>query len=145
MLTGDLGHTAQEIGFNCGVISRNEQENEIFKLEATDCQDLSDQIRDYSKKIKENHQKGKQVSLVISGKAFTLANNKLDEGTIQCFQRQILLESDSVILYRSSPKQKAEVVSLVKNLNKDPKLTLAIGDGFNDVNMIQTAHIGIGV
>ena len=55
---------------------------------------------------------------------------------IQCFQRQVLLEADSVILYRSSPKQKAEVVSLVKTLTKNSQLTLAIGDGFNDVNMI---------
>jgi P-type E1-E2 ATPase len=29
--------------------------------------------------------------------------------------------------------------------NTDGKITLAIGDGANDVNMIQQAHIGIGV
>ena len=37
------------------------------------------------------------------------------------------------------------MVNLVKNLQKGNKLTLAIGDGFNDVNMIQSAHIGIGI
>ena len=52
------------------------------------------------------------------------------------FQTEILLAADSVILYRSSPKQKALVVNLVKGLLKGKKLTLAIGDGFNDVNMI---------
>ena len=42
-----------------------------------------------------------------------------------------------------TPKQKAEVVRLIKsNLNK---ITVAIGDGANDVNMIQEAHIGIGI
>lgn len=42
-----------------------------------------------------------------------------------------------------TPKQKAEVVRLIKtHLNK---ITLAIGDGSNDVNMIQEAHIGIGI
>jgi magnesium-transporting ATPase (P-type) len=44
---------------------------------------------------------------------------------------------------RVSPKEKADVVRLVKdNLGK---ITLAIGDGANDVNMIQEAHIGIGI
>ena len=36
MLTGDLGHTAQEIGFNCGVMSRDETLNELFKLESVE-------------------------------------------------------------------------------------------------------------
>ena len=48
---------------------------------------------------------------------------------------------EAVICCRVTPKQKAEVVRLVKNnLNK---ITLSIGDGANDVNMIQEAHIGI--
>lgn len=44
---------------------------------------------------------------------------------------------------RVSPLQKALVVKLVKkNL---PSLTLAIGDGANDVSMIQAAHVGVGI
>jgi len=54
-----------------------------------------------------------------------------------------MTKCDSVISCRLSPTQKAHVVRLVKhNLNK---ITLAIGDGANDVNMIQEAHIGIGI
>jgi P-type E1-E2 ATPase len=41
------------------------------------------------------------------------------------------------------PIQKADVVKLIKNKLK--KLTLAIGDGANDVPMINAAHIGIGL
>eukprot|EP00667_Euglena_gracilis_P000434 EG_transcript_434 len=48
-----------------------------------------------------------------------------------------------VVACRVSPKQKAEVVTLVKTKKK--KITLAIGDGANDVGMIQQAHIGIGI
>lgn len=49
----------------------------------------------------------------------------------------------SVICCRSTPNQKAEVVKFVKKyLNKT---TLAIGDGGNDVNMIQAADIGVGI
>ena len=43
-----------------------------------------------------------------------------------------------------SPIQKAEVVGLVKQSNKGD-ITLAIGDGANDVAMIQKAHIGVGI
>lgn len=42
-----------------------------------------------------------------------------------------------------SPKQKAEVVELVKQ--SLDTITLAIGDGANDVGMIQTAHVGVGI
>lgn len=44
---------------------------------------------------------------------------------------------------RVSPLQKALVVKLVKkNL---PAILLAIGDGANDVSMIQAAHVGVGI
>ncbi len=50
---------------------------------------------------------------------------------------------ESVVCCRVTPRQKALVVRLIKeSLNK---ITLAIGDGANDVNMIQEAHIGVGL
>jgi len=49
-----------------------------------------------------------------------------------------------VLACRVSPKQKAEVVLMIKNKNPT-KTTLAIGDGANDVNMITAAHLGIGI
>jgi len=56
-----------------------------------------------------------------------------------------LCEKANVVLAcRVSPKQKAEVVHLVKARNPD-KTTLAIGDGANDVNMITSAHVGVGI
>lgn len=55
----------------------------------------------------------------------------------------IMTKCESVICCRVSPKEKADVVRLVKN--NLGKITLAIGDGANDVNMIQEAHIGIGL
>lgn len=44
---------------------------------------------------------------------------------------------------RVSPLQKSEVVEMVKKQVK--VITLAIGDGANDVGMIQTAHVGVGI
>lgn len=44
---------------------------------------------------------------------------------------------------RVSPLQKSEVVEMVKKQVK--VITLAIGDGANDVGMIQSAHVGVGI
>lgn len=49
----------------------------------------------------------------------------------------------SLSLCRVSPLQKSEIVDMVKKHVK--AITLAIGDGANDVGMIQTAHVGVGI
>ncbi len=48
------------------------------------------------------------------------------------------------MVYRCSPADKGRIGLIVRENFKD-KITLAIGDGANDVNMIQTAHIGVGI
>ena len=59
---------------------------------------------------------------------------------------QILSHMRSIIVYRSSPSQKAEIVKFIRNHKSFGKpITAAIGDGANDVNMIQSAHIGFGI
>jgi phospholipid-transporting ATPase len=52
--------------------------------------------------------------------------------------------SSVVLACRVSPKQKAQIVTLVRK-TKGNITTLAIGDGANDVNMITAAHVGIGI
>uniref|UniRef100_A0A8D3D7I8 Phospholipid-transporting ATPase n=1 Tax=Scophthalmus maximus TaxID=52904 RepID=A0A8D3D7I8_SCOMX len=49
----------------------------------------------------------------------------------------------TVICCRVTPLQKAQVVQLVKKYKQ--AITLAIGDGANDVSMIKAAHIGVGI
>lgn len=48
-----------------------------------------------------------------------------------------------VVCCRCSPTQKAQVTTLIKESTK--KRVAAIGDGGNDVSMIQAAHVGIGI
>lgn len=56
-----------------------------------------------------------------------------------------LFDRASVVLAcRVSPKQKADIVTMVRSSQPNAK-TLAIGDGANDVNMITAAHVGIGI
>ncbi|CAH2087058.1 unnamed protein product [Euphydryas editha] len=55
----------------------------------------------------------------------------------------VVLYCRSVICCRVTPLQKAMVVELIKKSRK--AVTLAIGDGANDVSMIKAAHIGVGI
>ena len=54
------------------------------------------------------------------------------------------MKCNSILCCRASPKQKAQIVNIVKDYSPDI-ITLAIGDGANDVNMITCAHIGVGI
>ena len=51
---------------------------------------------------------------------------------------------DVVIACRVSPVQKGDIVEMIRNKHPD-KMTLAVGDGANDVAMILRAHVGIGI
>lgn len=71
----------------------------------------------------------------------------IDGSTLSFIENQNELEyviekSKSVVFCRVTPGQKAEIVKFVKNMGK---LTLAIGDGANDVNMIMEANVGVGI
>jgi len=57
---------------------------------------------------------------------------------------ELCMGANVVLACRVSPKQKAEVVKMMRAKNPD-SVTLAIGDGANDVNMITAAHIGVGI
>ena len=52
---------------------------------------------------------------------------------------------DVVLACRVAPKQKAEIVLMMKPADKSPRTALAIGDGANDVSMITAANVGVGI
>lgn len=74
--------------------------------------------------------------------------NGVSDGITPPKSHQLFMElasqCSSVVACRLSPMQKAQVVGLMKNAPGAP-LTLAIGDGGNDVSMIQEAHVGVGI
>ena len=55
---------------------------------------------------------------------------------------ELVNSCSAVICCRVTPKQKQDMVWLMR---KNQCTTLSIGDGANDVNMINTAHVGIGI
>ena len=74
------------------------------------------------------------------------------DALIHCFENErskqsliyITNQCQTVIACRVSPKQKAQLVELVKR-SLPQAITLAVGDGANDVNMITSAHVGVGL
>uniref|UniRef100_A0A3B5B6U2 Phospholipid-transporting ATPase n=1 Tax=Stegastes partitus TaxID=144197 RepID=A0A3B5B6U2_9TELE len=52
-------------------------------------------------------------------------------------------QCQSVLCCRVTPAQKSEIVKLVRK--HTGSITMSIGDGANDVNMIKTAHVGVGL
>ena len=80
------------------------------------------------------------LSIAINGSA--LAMIKGDKKLLTIFFRLGFIAS-TCICCRMSPLQKSDIVQLCKNNGK--WITLAIGDGANDVSMIQTASIGVGI
>ena len=85
----------------------------------------------------------KTTQIVVSGQSMTSALST--GGQSKSLMIEILKKAESVVLYRSSPSQKAEMVHLIKSITDQKQKTLAIGDGANDINMLIKAHIGIGL
>ncbi|KAE8695641.1 putative phospholipid-transporting ATPase 8 [Hibiscus syriacus] len=80
-----------------------------------------------------------EFGLIIDGKSLTFA---MDKTLVNDFM-DLAMSCATVICCRSSPKQKAVITRLVKSVTG--KTTLAIGDGANDVGMLQEADIGVGI
>jgi phospholipid-translocating ATPase len=79
-------------------------------------------------------------SLVIDGHALTHAFEDPDTNDLLL---ALSTQCNTVICCRVSPLQKAQIVHLIKdNLGV---MCLAIGDGANDVSMIQAADVGVGI
>lgn len=84
----------------------------------------------------------KSRALVIEGAALA---HLLGDPVLEELLFAVASCSDSVVACRVSPKQKALLVNLVRTYVVPEPITLAIGDGANDVGMIQEAHVGVGI
>lgn len=80
------------------------------------------------------------AQLVVDGGTLDLI---LDDVTLEARLASLAQRCTAVVVCRASPIQKARVVRMMKGKSK--AVTLSIGDGANDVPMIQEAHIGVGI
>ncbi|XP_023046196.2 probable phospholipid-transporting ATPase VA [Piliocolobus tephrosceles] len=162
LLTGDKQETAVNIAYACKLLDHDE---EVITLNATSqeaCAALLDQCLRYvqSRGLQRAPEKtkgkvstrfsslcppsmstasGRSPSLVIDGRSLAYALEKNLEDKFLFLAKQCR----SVLCCRSTPLQKSMVVKLVRSKLK--AMTLAIGDGANDVSMIQVADVGVGI
>ena len=135
MLTGDKRETAINIGYSCRL------------------------IKDYSTVTILDHEAGQvdemAAAAVVAIVQGTVAHSVVvvdgqtlsritEDDTLQGLFYELAILADSVICCRASPSQKALLVHTIRKRVKK-SITLAIGDGANDIAMIQEAHVGIGI
>ncbi|KAI5810975.1 phospholipid-translocating P-type ATPase [Peziza echinospora] len=135
MLTGDKRETAINIGHSCRLI----KDYSIVTILDKDNNDVEKRIAAAILEINS----GLIAHSVVVIDGATLSTIEADD-TLRSLFFDLAILTDSVICCRASPSQKA---SLVKAIRKKVvnSVTLAIGDGANDIAMIQEAHVGIGI
>lgn len=156
MLTGDKQETAVNIAYACKLLEAGDKlfilntqsKDACERLMSTILKELQEKNpaspeppspREGLPRLPATQDSRLRAGLVITGKALEFA---LQES----LQRQFLELTaccQAVVCCRATPLQKSEVVKLVRNHLR--VMTLAIGDGANDVSMIQVADIGIGI
>ncbi|XP_040277126.1 phospholipid-transporting ATPase ID-like [Bufo bufo] len=163
VLTGDKQETAENIGYSCNMLQ--DEMKEIFVIKGTSPQEVLEELRtarrkmnpdsfmgncDVNVQIKKGLKKSQVIpddelkgedtyGILINGHSLAYALE--DNMEVELLRTACMCQA--VICCRVTPLQKAQVVQLVKKYKK--AVTLAIGDGANDVSMIKTAHIGVGI
>ncbi|RPA81799.1 phospholipid-translocating P-type ATPase [Ascobolus immersus RN42] len=137
VLTGDKVETAVNIGFSCNLLDKSMDIIQM-KFKESEKREFRQSLESWLEKSKRSTNHGVSA-LVIDGECLKLA---LDADAREQFLA-LCQSCKAVLCCRVSPSQKAAVVQLIKKgLNV---MTLAIGDGANDVAMIQEAEIGVGI
>uniref|UniRef100_A0A669EA79 Phospholipid-transporting ATPase n=1 Tax=Oreochromis niloticus TaxID=8128 RepID=A0A669EA79_ORENI len=159
VLTGDKLETAMNIGYSCNML--RDDMNEVFVISGHSLQDVQQQLRSAKEHIlglsrvsSAGHVEKTDAfaddsvfeEAIIAEYALVINGHSLAH-VLEPQLEHILLDlaclCKTVICCRVTPMQKAQVVELVKRHKR--AVTLAIGDGANDVSMIKTAHIGVGI
>ncbi|KAI5918884.1 hypothetical protein F4810DRAFT_689816 [Camillea tinctor] len=160
MLTGDKRETAISIAHSTRICTSNSTIIVIdFRNGHLESQLLKtlEQVQPHGARTCTSYpEENRDIAVVIDGETLTEIEGSSDTSIPELFRRLMPLV-DSVIFCRASPSQKALLVSIIRKgsntrsgfsrLWKGPKkaLTLAIGDGANDVAMITSANVGIGI
>lgn len=137
VLTGDKQDTAKSIAFSCNLLTH---EFIIFELDYPEKkEEILLNLGEIERKMA--LEEGKKYGLIVSSEFISIITS--EDYLISRFF-EVSSRCNSVICCRISPKQKAQMVEIVKREDKN-LITLAVGDGANDVNMIKSAHVGVGI
>uniref|UniRef100_A0A8C3XP67 Phospholipid-transporting ATPase n=1 Tax=Chelydra serpentina TaxID=8475 RepID=A0A8C3XP67_CHESE len=148
VLTGDKHETAVSVSLSCGHFHRTMNILELVQHKSDILAYCVTKLK-YNvvfniimtffslTRIKDDHVI--QHGLVVDGTSLSLALREHEK-----LFMEVCRNCSAVLCCRMAPLQKAKVVRLLKTSPEKP-ITLAIGDGANDVSMIQEAHVGIGI
>ena len=154
MLTGDKVDTAINIGYACQLISGDMTVIELTAkaskkamleldkdgIPTRAC--LDSEMIAALEKARKSVERGGEVVAVLDT-YFLTAIDQYENSRKQLLELSKMCKS--FIAARVSPDQKGQIVMMVRNNSPEDVVTLAIGDGANDVNMIQKAHVGVGI
>ncbi|XP_066951686.1 probable phospholipid-transporting ATPase IA isoform X4 [Macrobrachium rosenbergii] len=136
VLTGDKQETAINIGHSCHLLT---QGMPLIILNTESLDETREAINRHVVEFGEQLKRENEAALIIDGKTLIYA---LTPDLRKDFL-DLCISCKSVICCRVSPSQKAEVAELLTR--ETGAVTLAIGDGANDVAMIQKANVGVGI
>ncbi|GAA6043660.1 hypothetical protein NBRC10512_003740, partial [Rhodotorula toruloides] len=128
MLTGDKIETATCIAISMKLVSRGQYIHQIAKLKSP--AQARNELEFLQSKL--------DCCLVIDGKSLQLCIEHFRQDFIE-----LSTQLSAVVACRCSPTQKADVARLIRAHTK--KRICRIGDGGNDVLMIQAADVGVGI
>lgn len=135
MLTGDKRETAINIGHSARVCKPF---SEVYILDAN-LANLFDTLTSTLTEVG----RGMVPHSVVVVDGQTLSDID-DDKTLSALFYDLVVRVDSVICCRASPSQKAQLIKKIRH--RVPKtMTLAIGDGANDIGMILASHVGVGI
>ena len=144
VLTGDKQETAINIGRSCRMIT--DDMGDLIEINANTVEAAETIIMKDLDNFKAEGTIGKDNNraVIIDGKTLGLIFDSESPSGVKDKFIELGTSCKSVICCRVSPSQKAEVVIAVKKFTHGA-ITLAIGDGANDVAMIQSARVGVGI
>lgn len=128
MLTGDKIETATVIAISTKLVARNQYIHQVSKLKTAE--EVQNELDFLQNKL--------DCCLVIDGESLQLCLTLFKNEFIE-----ITTKLSAVVACRCSPTQKADVARLIRSFTK--KRVCCIGDGGNDVSMIQAADVGVGI
>uniref|UniRef100_A0A8C5CAB6 Phospholipid-transporting ATPase n=1 Tax=Gadus morhua TaxID=8049 RepID=A0A8C5CAB6_GADMO len=146
VLTGDKMETAAATCYASKLFRRGTRVLELT-TKRTEEQSLHDALFDLSRTVLLSGECS-DFGLIIDGATLSAVLQPGPEASSAGDYKEIFLEicrnCSAVLCCRMAPLQKAQIVKLIK-ASKEHPITLAIGDGANDVSMILEAHVGIGI
>ncbi|WOK99539.1 phospholipid-transporting ATPase 2 [Canna indica] len=136
MLTGDKQDTAIQIALLCNFIS-SEPKGQLLFINGKTEDEVLRSLERAVLTMKITSSEPKDLAFVVDGWALEIILNQY-----RAVFTELAILSRTAICCRVTPSQKAQLVELLKSCDYR---TLAIGDGGNDVRMIQQADIGVGI